>query len=129
MVIDRGPRAGQWQTYSDDELQRYVELLNTLYHPWYGWRLVSARKDHHDLFGDQISERELYYKRRYHPAWDAVVKVSRRSMDALIYCLFGTNLELERLTKDLERERWEEFHRTFMAAQNRILAGQAPYGT
>lgn len=117
MVIDKGPRSGQWEIYSDDELQAYVKLLNTLYYPSDEWRLVRARKDHDDLFGDQISEGEFYYKREYGAAWDDVIKVSRRSMDALMYCLFCGNLELERLTKDLERQRQEEIHKRFMAAR------------
>ena len=102
MVMNKSSIASEYEEiYTDEELQTYVELLNTLY-PWLSeWRLVQARKDHNDEFGDSVHKDEFYYKRDF--PWDAI-KVSRRSMKALVFCLFDGNPGLKRLTKEFRQE-------------------------
>ncbi len=103
MVMNKSSRASESEVYTDEELQTYVELLNTLY-PWLSeWRLVRARKDHDDEFGDSVRKDEFYYKRSLGSPWDAL-KVSRRSMEALVSCLFDGNPGLQRLTKESRQE-------------------------
>ena len=106
LIVSKGPRAGQFQIYSDDELQANVELLNVFYPRDSEWRFVRALKDRCDeLFGDSISGDESHYVRYYSP-WNSV-RVSRRSMEALISCLFNDNPQLEKLAKDFQREKRE----------------------
>ena len=89
--------------YTDEQLETYVELLNTLY-PWLSeWRLVRARKNHNDEFGDSVPKDEFYYKRSHGVPRDDQ-KLSRRSMDSLVLCLFNGNPGLVRLTKEFGQE-------------------------
>lgn len=98
-----------YHIYSDDELTKMVEKLNTINHPYSQWKWTSARKDHKDEFGKQVKGGEEYFTRETGP-FDRL-KLSRDSMDILIYVLFNDNSGLHNLTDGLlekERERMHE---------------------
>lgn len=83
--------------YSDEELSKKVNLFNSLYYPDYNtWQLTKARKEHCDEFGDSIDEGEYYYKYQHGPAFDDVIKLSRSSIEKIIFLIFDGNLVLQR---------------------------------
>lgn len=90
------------------QLDDYVDALNYLY-PGNGWELRRARKDHSDLFGDQIEDRELYFQQQIGQGWHEVVRLSRRSMDRFLYALHGhRNWLLEKTIHHLRQEAVEQ---------------------
>ena len=96
----------RWEIYSEEESQRLVWMLNALYFgsPYFGfdgWKPTKARKNHEDAFGDEIQEGEMYFKRQYYQAWDSVLKLSRRSMDKLLFAVYGGNTDLEKFCEKL----------------------------
>ena len=93
------------QIFSDNELRELVEKLNALYSDFYQWRFTTARKKHQDEFGDEIAEGEVYFKREYGSAWDEVLKLSRGSMEKMLYCVFNGNFRLEKICEELVKEK------------------------
>lgn len=111
-----------FQIYDDDELDDYVKKLNALYTwPDQGWRKTQARKDHVDEFGDRVVDGESYFKREYGPAWDDVLKLSRTSIEKLLFCVFSGNFGLQgmcdRLIDDQQRQ-LAEAHAKFAPLRN-----------
>ena len=84
--------------YLDDE--KFVELFSrfdALFHDWGNWGAVKARKDQTDLFGESIQTGETYYKRDYGASWDATIKLSRKSLELVMFAMFAGNLILEQV--------------------------------
>ena len=101
------------QIYDDDEFRKLVEKLNALYPALDRWKFTTARKAHEDEFGDSIQEGATYFKRQYDVAWDAVLKLSRNSMEMLLFCIFNGNFQLQKHCEELvkeEREKLAEEH-------------------
>ena len=93
-----------------------VEKLNALNHPTFPWQWTQARKEHEDLFGETIQDGETYFKREIGAAWDSVIKLSRLSMERLLYALFSANLGLQEVGEEIAQQRQEELleaHRRF----------------
>lgn len=95
--------------YSDEGLHGMVEKLNAFTSTMFPWRLVQARKQHEDIFGETIKDREMYFKIEAGQAFDNVIKVSQGSMDKLVFVLFRTSPMLEdlagRILKDRDKNR------------------------
>jgi hypothetical protein len=54
---------------------------------------------------------EVYFKRQIGPAWDEMIKLSRLSMERLLFAFFNANSGLEKLAEQLNEERlarWRE---------------------
>ncbi len=95
------------QIYNDDELRKLLEKLNAPFSGFYQWEFTKARKEHEDEFGDEIAVGEVYFKRKYGLAWDAVLKLSRDSMEKMLYCVFNGNFLLEDICEELVKEKKE----------------------
>ena len=81
---------------SEAEFKLYVDRLNALIsHDYSHWQSTEARKKHVDMHGVQIQEGEIYFKRQYGTAYDDVLKLSRLSMERLLFALFVSNYNLE----------------------------------
>ncbi len=99
--------------YSEEELGKKIDLLNALSSQYFPWQYTTARKDHEDLFGVVIKERQAYFKRQCGQAWDDVIKMSRNSMDKFIYALFNGDFYLQELAKYLQNKKLEERREAF----------------
>jgi hypothetical protein len=84
----KASRNGHTFYFEGERLNAYVDALNYLY-PAGGWESSRAAKDHLDLFGDKIEDRDFYFKLKVGQAFHDVIKISRRSMDCLLFALFG----------------------------------------
>jgi len=94
------------QIYDDKQLHELVEKLNAIGSSFNEWRLTKARKHHEDEFGDEIEKDQFYFKKQYGEAFDEVLKLSRASMEMLLFCLFSGNFAFESMC-----ERWVEENR------------------
>lgn len=97
--------------YSDEELSKRVNWLNALYFSdWYLWRLTRANKEHNDEFDNKVNEGEYYYKRENGPAFDDIQKLSRASMEKMIYVIFDGNPALEKFCEQIVEEKEQKLH-------------------
>lgn len=81
---------------SDAEFNVDVKRLNALIRRDSSqWQYTQARKDHEDFFGVEIKIGESYFKRQYGAAYDDVLKLSRLSMERLLFAVFAGNSHLE----------------------------------
>ena len=72
--------------------------LNTLFVDLFGFQLITARKDHTDLFDVPMRLGDSYYKRQRGGAFDDVIKLSEKSMDRVCLTVFYGNNYLRTLT-------------------------------
>jgi hypothetical protein len=93
--------------YSEEDFKKYLGRLNALTSEYTPWQDTKARKEHQDEFGDIIKEGDIYYKRSYGPSYSDVLKLSRRSIEIVIYCLFNGNFSLENIADKIKEARWE----------------------
>lgn len=66
-------------------------LLNALMPENWGWRPVTAKKRHDDLFGDEVRGGHTYYVRRAGAGFAEVLKLSQGSMDRVLVATFFGN--------------------------------------
>ena len=92
--------------YSDEEFGKMVEELNS-FNRNFKWRATQARKEHEDLFGDIINEHQIYFKREG-LAYHDVIKLSRCSMELLLYAVFHNNFFLHTLSEEIIKLDMEE---------------------
>ena len=94
------------------EVNKVLDTFNALF-PGQPWKHTSARKEHVDLFGEVIKNGESYYRRHVGAGWGDVVRLSRLSMERLIYVFFHTNPLLREIAKEfyeIEFERLRQMH-------------------
>lgn len=96
---------------SDKEFNLYLDRLNSLLKYDFEWQYTQARKDHKDMFDVEIKEGENYFKRPYGASYDAVLKLSRLSMERLLYAVFAGNCNLEYLSDKLIRKQAEDIRK------------------
>ena len=72
---------------SAEEFWRHLEVLNALMDPHFQWAQTQAAKDHVDDFGEDIRSGELYYRRPTVGSFNTHSKLSRRSMERLLYAV------------------------------------------
>ncbi len=109
-----------YDIYPDKVFNDYLRKLNALYSMYDRWEHTVARKDHDDEFGAHIKPREIYFKRQYGAAWDEVLKLSRRSMEMMIFWIFNGNFGLEESCQkvvDEERRYISEIHQKVSPAK------------
>jgi hypothetical protein len=73
-----------------EDFAEALKRLNALSGPAWHWQRTEAITDHIDEFGDQIKKGDAYYKRSHGGAFDATLKMSRGSMDKLLYAVIFT---------------------------------------
>lgn len=76
--------------------------------PGVPWKATRASKDHVDDFGDKIKRGEVHYTRYYPPAFHNVERLSRKSMEAVLYVLFRNNLEIKTFAEALREHRLDK---------------------
>ncbi len=91
------------QIYSQTELRDLVDALNALHPPFDQWKYTNSRKGHEDEFGAIIQNGDVYFKRE-HGGYDQALKLSRDSMEKLVFCIFDGNLGLLAMCKRLVEE-------------------------
>lgn len=86
--------------YRHEEFSSLLRLLNA-YDPYFPWVPTEARKEHRDPFGEQIAEGEVYFCKTVGVGWGDYVKLSRLSMQRLIYLTLGTTRGLREIATTL----------------------------
>lgn len=67
------------------EFRKAFKQLNSFLSEYNQWDTPCAAKDHTDEFGDHINRSGTYFKLQCGPGWGADIKLSRRSMDKLLF--------------------------------------------
>jgi hypothetical protein len=94
--------------YTDEQFEKYLKRLNALGNPYSNWSYIQARKVHVDELGDQILNGEIYFKRSYGVAYNDVFKLSRRSMDKVLFLLFNGNFYLQTIADQFIMKEFEK---------------------
>ncbi len=83
---------------------------------WHSWKWTHARKEHEDWFGDRNEPGEHYVKRPYGQARHEDIKLSPRSLDKMLFAMFGANPVFrgvaERIKEDRDREHERKMRET-----------------
>ena len=93
------------EIYELDDLNEKIGLLNSTL-DFNEWRTVNSRKEHKDIFGEQIEEGEVYYKRDL-DSRDALI-LSVHSMHRFLYVLLNGNFVLEEIYEKLKERKIEK---------------------
>lgn len=57
--------------------------------PVFGWKDTTARVEHTDIYGVKINPKEIYWKRDVNFATESYDKLSMRSMEIMMFCIFS----------------------------------------
>ena len=93
---------------NEDRFRELFDAFNAFSPRYQRWRYTTARKDHIDLFEEPIKDGEVYFKCQNGPAWGDVIKISRLSMERLLYVVMANNPHLEAFGKYCQEERVKE---------------------
>lgn len=78
----------------EKEFSTYLKQLNAIMvdSPFQG---TKANKNHDDHNGLEIRSGEIYYRRQHGPRNSDCVRLSKRSMESLLFALFWGNFQLQ----------------------------------
>jgi len=96
---------------SDEDFWRDLDRLNALDNPYLPWRAVEARKSHIDEFGDTVAEREIHYVKDAGRAFTPAFRLSRSSMEKVLYVAVHLNPTIQELADKLIQKAEDEFFR------------------
>jgi hypothetical protein len=99
---------GFLEEYYPEEFDDMLDKLNALNPSAFPWQRTKARKEHKDLFGETIRDDEVYFKRQVGAGWGDDIKLSRLSMERVLYALFSLNPGLERLAEEVIEARLKQ---------------------
>lgn len=89
-----------------DEAEFWTALkrLSALHGKWQAWEMPEANKEHEDAFGVTIKRGETYFRKQTGPGFASVVKLSRSSMEKLLYVFVATSPQVEAIADVLIQE-------------------------
>lgn len=93
---------------SNDAFEVALDRLNAICGLGSRWQQTTSVKKHIDVFGVEVRRGEKYYKRQYSDSFSATLKLSRQSMDRLLFVTTHTCPTLEQfadLLLDEQRSR------------------------
>lgn len=90
--------------FNEQDFKDKLEKLNAFMDPLVQWEPTKARKEHIDEFNRTINIGETYYKRKYAFNFNHITKLSRKSMDSLLFMMFEGNPHLEYMAEDAIKE-------------------------
>lgn len=91
------PRGLGERPWDEEIFDRALEKLNMFTPAGGQWRLTRARREHTDVFDETIAAGEDYYSREVGPGWSDVVRISKLSMERLLYAVVINNPRLTEL--------------------------------
>jgi hypothetical protein len=97
-----------------------LQRLNALTPVWQ-WCSTGARKDHEDIFGVEIKRGEIYFKKQVGPAFGSVEKLSRVSMEKLLYLFVDQMPMVERIADQQIAAQEKEFREIANKLNNRQI--------
>ena len=108
MTIDIDPRILNKQFYDDTELFEHLKRINSLLGAKDEFKQTTAKKKQTDIFGIKISYGETYYKRNISQAYGIDIKLSRATIERLLYAFFENNIRLKKLADKLYENEIQE---------------------
>ena len=104
--------------HSADELVAMFKKLDAISEEMLPWQETKARKEHSDLFGEEIHPGEYYFKRRTGHGFHDEVKLSQASMDRFLHALFAGNARLQHIAEFLQEQRLDEMREALSKVPN-----------
>jgi hypothetical protein len=93
--------------------ESHLKHLNAFYHELSPWQLTLANKAHVDEMGDKIQAGSQYYSNGdFNPAKQ--LRLSEKSMEGMLRCLFQNSLTFEGIGKKVHAKRVAEGERQFL---------------
>lgn len=102
------------------EFRAAFKRLTALQGQWPAWEAPEARKEHEDAFGVTIKRGETYFKKQVGSPFADPVKLSRSSMEKLLYIFVATSPQMEAMA-DLLIQEQEAHLRAVMERVSRKL--------
>ncbi|MGF6409392.1 hypothetical protein [Paraburkholderia sp. MM5482-R1] len=96
---------------TDEDFWMDLERLNALENPYTPWRSLVGRKSHIDEFGDVIAEGELHYVKEVGGSVSPPLRLSRSSIERVLYVAVCLNPRVQRLADKLLKEARDELLR------------------
>jgi len=93
---------------SDEDFWRDLDRLNALDNPYLPWRAVEARKSHIDEFGDAVENGEVHYVKDAGRAFTPPFRLSRSSMEKVLYVAVRLNPTIQGLADKLIKKAEDE---------------------
>lgn len=92
---------------SNKEFWAAFQRFNALNGEGWRWETPTARTCHTDEFGVKIEAGETYFRKNYSSAYDAVTKISRSSMEKLIFIVVESSPVANQLASLLAKREQE----------------------
>ncbi|MEJ2214824.1 MAG: hypothetical protein P8Y20_12405 [Gammaproteobacteria bacterium] len=108
MTIDIDPKILNKQLYDDTELFEYLKSINSLLGSKDEFKQTTAKKEQTDILGIKISYGETFYKRNINQAYVTDIKLSRVTMERLLYAFFENNHRIKKLADKLYENEIQE---------------------
>jgi len=90
---------------TDEQFNKYFSYLQVMSDDYTQWSTSKARKEHIDSFGIKIEKNEVYYKRQLRQSFSSVIKLSKKSMQNILFMLVEDNILLQNIGEDLLKHR------------------------
>lgn len=88
---------------TDEKFDEYLKYLNHLNDEYFPWQMTTARKAHIDEYGIPITKGEIYYTKPYNQNFRNLLKLSRQSMDQILFLIVEGNHKLQLIGKQFEK--------------------------
>jgi hypothetical protein len=96
-------------TSDEKSFREDLQRLNALCGPVWHWEPTKARKEHTDNFDAPIRRGETYFKKTCGVGYGDDIKLSRTSMETVLFAVIGSNpflqMAADRLVESEARER------------------------
>lgn len=94
--------------YDDNELFEQINRINALLGSENEFETTIAKKEYSDIFGVKILFGETYYKRQIDQGYGDIIRLSRATMERLLYAFFANNQQLTNLADKLYQNEIQE---------------------
>jgi hypothetical protein len=92
----------------EDKFDIYLKYLNHFTNIYFQWQPTNAIKEHIDEYGVKINIGDIYYKREHLKSHSDVLKLSKDSMDKLLYIMIEGNNQFQSYGQYLENKQLKD---------------------
>ena len=92
---------------TEKKFEEYLIYLNHLSDEYSPWQLTQAKKEHIDEYGIVITKGQIYYTKPCNKNFKKLLKLSKQSMDQLLFLVVEGNDKLRLIGKRFEEIRIE----------------------
>jgi hypothetical protein len=109
--------------YQEKEFFEMLLKFNALYPDFQGWNYTNARKEHVDEFGSSIEVGDEYFKLSSGTGWGNEIKLSKKSMDIVLFITLGHNRFFKIISEKIINQRLEHMKSCMERLNQHYLSG------